>query len=442
MNVFRRLAALFTGGTPVEVSRSSSRTGRFGFRAYTPASEIDFAKYVGTLRDNAIVAALHAHISRSASQAKVVVVNSKGERRDDHPINELLRNPSTDHSWDAMLSAWLMDLMVGGNGYANMIPTKLANVPGAFQYLPMAYTSPISLDPTHVALTTHYEYRSPNGKKYQIPAVQVLHPKLGIDPQDQSRGISPLSSMIREVAGDNLVARFNAATLINFGTAAVSMTPEGDSWNLDPASWEDAVDQLTRQMTGDAAGGIIAPNFPAKIQNIGTSPDDMGIEVMGAIFVSRICAAFGADPMALGMASANKTYANLGEAIDATWHNCTLPLLMVIVKAIEKSVLHGAYGDYDLSLELDTSGVVALMDDTDQKTKTTGGAYQSGVITRAEARRALGYDATPDDEIYYHDAIMGEPKASDVAAVKKAARLAKDRRARMEDGTEDPDPEE
>lgn len=442
MNLLRRLAQLFTAGAPVEVSRVSARNGRFGLRMYAPASEIDYTKYLGRIRDNAIVAALHAHISRSATQARIVVKDEDGKVDAAHPMNALLRTPSPDHSWNDLVSAWLMDLMTGGNGYANMVPSKLSGVPGEFQYLPVLHTSPISLDPAGVDLITHYEYRSPTGRKFKINAPQVLHIRMGIDPDDQARGISPLASMVREIASDNLVSRYTAAVLLNFGAASVAMTPEGDAHSIDPGGWEDAVDALTRQMTGDMAGGIIAPNFPAKIQSIGTTPDDMAIETMGTIVVARICAAFGADPMALGMASSNKTYANLAEALDATWRNCSQPMLMMIVSALERAVLHGAYGDYHLRLDLDTSGVAALIDDQAEKTKVTATAYQSGIITRAEARREIGFDSAPADEVYYHDAIMGEPKAADVTAVKKAAQLAKDRRARMEDGTEEPDPEE
>lgn len=442
MNVLKRLAGFFASNKPVETVSTAARHGRFGMRMYAPASEIDYTRYIGRFRDNGIVAMLHAHIARSVNQARIYVADRDGAEVKEHDIYRLFQSPSEDYSWQDLTSAWLMDLMTSGNAYGNVAPGMLTGAPMLVQFLPTTRTSPISVDPAFVRLVTHYDYRSPNGKTATIAKAQVIHARMGIDPDDQAKGISPLASLVREVVSDNLAARYTAAVLLNFGSPSLFITPETGALDIDPSGWEDAVEDMASRINGDNAGSVLAPNFPARLTEVGNTPDDMALDKIWSTVVSRICAAFGADPMVLGMPSANKTYSNLAEAQDATWHNCSAPLLDLIVRAVERTVLHGMYGDRQLHLAVDTSGVTALMDDTLKEAEAWGNLYVNGVVTRADARLKIGLDATPEDDVYYSDAIMGTPSQTDTAAVRKAAHLAKTRRAMLETGELEPDPEE
>jgi phage portal protein BeeE len=71
---------------------------------------------------------------------------------------------------------------------------------------------------------------------------------------------------------------------------------------------------------------VLISSLPIEISNPGFSPEEMILDKVRAIPVTRICAAMGIDPMVIGLPSDTKTYANYEEAIKAAYYRTIIPL--------------------------------------------------------------------------------------------------------------------
>jgi hypothetical protein len=100
--------------------------------------------------------------------------------------------------------------------------------------------------------------------------------------------------------------------------------------------------------------------------------------------------------MVLGFGSAlqRSTFSNYQQAREAAYESYLVPLWRYLDDELTQQFLKPDYEGADSSarIEHDLSGVRALQEDEDAKHRRIGLDYQQGIITRAEARGALGYE--------------------------------------------------
>lgn len=337
-------------------------------------------------------------------------------------VRVMARGPMTD---DQMLGGVILSLVAFGNAYL----VKDRSVSGrlnALVYVPTHQmvavndrNSPFgdrAADGTH--LVTFYEYRSSDGRIIPFRVEDVVHFRWGVDPMAVRYGLSPIWSVLREVATDNNAATLGAALLANAGIPGVAISPKTEvAGQLTPDQKEALNEKFRRRVTGDMAGAPFISPFPVDYTIIGFSPDKLVLNETRALAVTRICAPFGIDPMVLGFPSETKTYSNFEEAARNAWRSACKPIARLISDTLYNQVLRVDYPIDSESARVywDFSEVAEEQENITQEAERLRKLFMADAITRSDLRAALGYEVDDSRDNVFYSAqkpqVASNPKA-------------------------------
>jgi HK97 family phage portal protein len=327
---------------------------------------------------------------------QVVQTNRDGDREvlTDHPLPALLEMPNPFYSgvllWDATLSDWLID----GNAYW----IKVRNRQGALLQLwwtPSSMIEPRWNKDDATEFIGWYEYQSDpsRDKKIRLEPSDVVHFRYGIDPSNMRKGKSPLASLIREIFTDEEAARYSAALLKNTGVPGIILSPDSDGLSsaMMPGDAEKIKEQFRKKTTGDHRGEPIVMSTGIKVDTLSFSPDVMNLKDMRRIPEERVTAVLGIPAIVVGLGAGldRSTFANYAEAREAAYESFIIPHQRRFGADLQTQLLPD-YGAQGQRIEWDTSNVRVLQEDENKKALRWSALLQGGVVTRDEARTALG----------------------------------------------------
>jgi phage portal protein BeeE len=247
-------------------------------------------------------------------------------------------------------------------------------------------------------------------------------------------GMSPLMGAMRDLVGENEASILACSLLVNGGLVGVAISPKAQAVAsgskvapMTPAAREEAKQRFRENTRGSGAGTPNFFDFPVDVVQLGYSPEQYAMDKNRAIFVSRICAGLGLDPMILGLPSENKTYNNYSEALEAAWENTLLPILEIMGIQLSWQTLED-FPEHEEGDRVcwDVSKVRALQPDLDKLFQRLDTAFQSGWLRRSDARREAGLEVDEArDDVYITDIQAGgaeqSAKAADIAKLKASA---------------------
>lgn len=346
-------------------------------------------------RKNAIVSACIQMIATSAPEAPLRIYREtrKGPILDGkHWFNRLLKKPNDAQSifefWEMVHTymntggAVYLELVRAGNNPKGEVlemyplrPDRMRVVPGVETYI------------------SHYEYWI-DGQKIVYEPWEILCIKFP-DPLDEFNGLSPLKRVMRELGIDNEATDFtktffdNAAVPYGLLTTDQNISePEADRvrWR-----WQKWFMGAKRFMVAVLGKGLT-------YQQMGLSFKDMEFEALRSMTETRLCAAFGVDPVLLpswvGIRHGGK-YSNYSEARRHLWEETIVPTLRRIESKITSDLL-----EEGVVAKFDFSEVTALQENENQKAERIALLYEKGLIKRNEGRVEMGYDPDPDGDVY------------------------------------------
>lgn len=193
------------------------------------------------------------------------------------------------------------------------------------------------------------------------------------------------------------------------------------------AGQRDEIRQKWLAIYGNASGGqhgIGILDAGQEISRIGSIIKDLDNESLRSFAESRICMLFGVPPLIIyayvGLLRA--TYSNLKEAWASFWDSTMSPALRDWRLWLTFGLLTEYESDADIRskrvrLHYDMSEVAAYQDDVDALADRARKDYQSGLITRNEARTQRGYelDTRPETEsdLYRSPVAIAQEKSND-----------------------------
>jgi len=430
----RRAVTLPNSSIPVEsFPVTGDEHGRQSFgRLYSPGSKVDWRSDAGRLDTNGIVGIAVNFYQTNWHQAHVQVGRGVGVdfvADPGHPLVQSLLEPNPWYDGEVLWDGSIVSSLVSGNCYWAVLRRNGGDP--AFVYLPHIYVSPMGSSGN--ALVGGYQYRIPNaGKILELKPEEVLHFRRGMTLEDTKIGLSPLANLIREVATDNLASTFDASLLKNFGAAGLLLAVKDMSAEPTPEQVEDFRANFRAAFSGDGAGKAAMLGIPVEKISQSMTPEEMALDKLRSVPVSRILSALGLNDIALGLPSASKTYDNYGEAMMAAWNIGILPTMDRFSKKLT-TFARGWYGDQSLVVRFDTSEIDALQDDMVKLSERWSKLYVSGVCKRSEAKLALDLpvDDTEDD-VYIGEANLGIGGASKALA-KLAGQASRSRRRKLEE---------
>jgi len=400
-------------------SRTGGRYGGFGAGStFLPGSQVDWFRRAGVLWHNSVVAACLYYIADTFPEAPLVVrrtgVKGKDAIIEGHRLARLVARPNLEYSGADLWQATLLSLLTDGNAYWRKERND-DGIPVRLWYVPHWCIEP-RWNPDGSEFIGHYEYRT-DGASVNLAPADIVHFRMGLDPANPRKGMSRLKAVLREVCSDNEATTYTASLLSNMGTPGVIAQADTENGADLSDGAKQKLKSLWRALTrGDARGDILIVPKGFTISNPGfMTPEDMVLDKIRQVPESRICAALRVDPMvvSLSVGQGQRTYSNMREARELTFEGTIIPLQVRLADTLDVALLPDLSVNPDgEQVSWDWSEVRVLQDDQDALWKRVGGAWNNGILRRSEARSALGYDSTPEDEVFRTD-LAGAAAAAD-----------------------------
>ena len=373
-----------------------------------PGSLKDWTAVTQDLMLNSIVAISMDFYIRAFSQAVPMVFelsdkNDEYEKLPDHPMLALLANPQYGLAPTRFWSNLIIDYKLYGNCYIRKIRSSARGEVIGLQYLPAQSMQPFGDGTTAL---TKWRYVN-DGIPYDIALDDIIQIAYGRDPLDYRIGRSAAMSVLREIATDNQASSTAYGLMKNAGLPSLLVSPDvnDDIVDVNDDDLRTMKKRLEDSFTGDNAGSIAVMSSPFKVEKVSFSPAEMALDVIRHTPEERITAALGINCLVLNLSAGlqNSTYNNLAEAEASAWNQGVIPLLTVFAESITQSLLpefsETKEGDF---FKFDISKVIALGEDQDTVVSRAEKLYKAGIIDRSTAKRMVGFEVDPTDEMVYH----------------------------------------
>lgn len=312
------------------------------------------------------------------------MVRERGERLDEHPMLDVLRNPNERQSGSELMEALVCNLLIAGNAYIEGVslgeelrelhalrPDRMKVVPGSDGW-PQAYDYGVA------GQTIRFEQLTDD-------IAPILHLSF-YHPLDDHYGFAPLEAAQVALDIHNISSAWNKALLDNAARPSGALVYQGGEGNLSEEQFARLKDELEESFQGAKNAGrplLLEGGLDWKAMSL--SPRDMDFFEARNSAAREIALAFGVPPQLLGIPGDN-TYSNYQEANRAFWRQTILPLLRRTAQSFE-SWMQKLYGN-ELELGFDEGTITALAAERDAMLQRLVGA---DFLTINEKRQALNY---------------------------------------------------
>jgi HK97 family phage portal protein len=304
---------------------------------------------------------------------------ASGEEIEQHPLLDMLNNPSKYESKRTLIVKLVSYLLLNGNAYPLQVP-----VLGEPRNL-------YSLRPDRVTILKGSGYDLVGGYRYEIDGEnqdfkrdEVGHLRL-FHPTNDYYGYGMIAAAARGVDIANLSDEWNATLFTN------QMRPSG-MLSLKFNTTKEQKDYLKNAWHEEYEGSrnvgkTVVVEGDAEYTQLSMNQKEMDWLGGDKINSGKICSVFGIAPELIG-AGTEKKYSNYGEARRALYTEVVLPMMAFITDELGRWLMP-MFGLKNAILKVDTEQIEALQEDRQAKFTYLQNAWW---LTPNERRRACGYD--------------------------------------------------
>ena len=323
-------------------------------------------------------------------------VTVDGERNDDHPLAQLLRNPNPHlggrYFWRKAWSLFYLTgevYLVGERTELSQTKTP-SNLINELWALPGNWVRPIA-DGNYIG---SYRIAPPNTRGYDfiLPRDEVCE-LLTFNPNKQTRGMSPLRSLALSLDMEW------EARKANLGIFKNGMVSQG-AWVT-----QDAITQEQKEILRDAMGSYFGGGANAhrqmilplglKFERVGFSPEDMEFVDLTKLTTQQVAKVYRIPPQLLAD-SEHSTYNNMTEAKRQLFEEGIMPVVFDMADQLNARFAW-QFGD-NIRVIADTSGIAALRTDTKAEAEAVQIWVNSGFDPKWSFKRVTGEEA-PDEAV-------------------------------------------
>ena len=367
----------------------------------TRAGEFD-VNNIGNGQSNSAVVACLQTLGVSFSEASLLVktYNQEDEMETiyNHPFELLLKRPNPYMSGDILQQYFINAIHVSGDAYILKQKNEAGQVVSLYPLMPELVTP----KGTNEELITHYEYETQKQGLSIIMRDDIIHLRLGLDPTDHKSGFSPLKSVLREIYGDESAGQLSTALLANSGVPSVIISPK-DGYGPTSEEAEQIVKTYREKVGGRNRGMPLVLSGAMSVEKMSFSPNELDIGKLRHISEERISAVLGVPAILAGLGAGleRATYSNAGQLREYFTENKLIPLWRMIGQELSHQLLNvDFHTEQYQEAYYDFSDVRALQQDEDDMYRRLAVGVNAGIMTIAEARRAIGLDTEESDEVY------------------------------------------
>ena len=354
--------------------------------------------------DASVVMAPVLTLARAIPEAPITVVE-KGEQgqEDQHALHDLARLVRRPNPYTSDVNLWLatvLDFLLDGNAYWIKVRDDLGAVVELW-WAPHWLVQPRRI-PGSGSFVDEYMYSPESGTNVRLHPDDVIHFRYGFDSADTTRGMSPLRSVIQEIAGDQDASNMTAALMSNMGIPGMIVSPDTDQ-PIDSDDADATKAYLEDNFTGSNRGRPLVLKGKTRVHTLGWSPHDMNLRELRRVPEERICAVLGVPAIIAGLGAGldRATYSNYREARVALYTQAVFTFHRLFAAELGAQLLPEMEPDPErFEVKFDTSGIRELQEDEENKAQKWSTLVQAGIAQRGEARAAFGLEALDSDRVY------------------------------------------
>ena len=296
---------------PSQLSEKGSRTGtllafeQLGQPVWSPRDYGHFARE--GFMQNAILYRSVRMIAEAAASIPLLVYE-RGEELEDHPLVDLLRQPSLDHTSVDFFESWYGFLLVAGNAYVEAVALN-----GTLRELHVLRPDRMKVIPGPDGWPEGYEYTA-GGQSIRfmdeaVPGVRpILHVKM-FHPANDHYGMSPIEAASVAIDIHNEASKWNKALLDNSARPSGALVYAASNGQMTGEQFQRLKDELETSYQGARhAGRPLLLEGGLDWKPLSLSPKDMDFIEAKNSAAREIALAMGVPPQLLGIPGDN-TYA-------------------------------------------------------------------------------------------------------------------------------------
>ena len=346
--------------------------------------------------ENAIVYRCINEIANNASRVKINLFRGDQEV-DNHPLLDLLYNPSPTQSQVEWFQGLYSYLLISGNNYMlsvggdNTPPTELYNL----------RPDRIKIQTGQRAMPTAYDYviSGQTVDRYEVDQAtgdsRIKHIKM-FNPLDDYYGMSPIQASSVDIDQHNLANKHNVNLLQNGArpSGAVIFNPKdetGGNVQLSENQRSQLQSDINSRFSGTNNAGrpmLLEGDFDWK--EMGLSPKDMDFISLKNMSAKDIALVYGVPSQLIGIPD-SQTYSNFAEAKLALYNETIIPLLDKIQGDLNEWLIP-QFNDEAQELRYDIDSIPAMAEQRKRVFESVTAGVKDGILTRNEAREQLGYE--------------------------------------------------
>lgn len=324
-----------------------------------------------------------------------------------HPLARLLKRPSPFYSGSAFRMAQTIEWMVDGNAFAYKVRGKYSEVL-AEQFVPHWAIKPHIPDNGFI---DYYEYyptgvTSRSAGMIKLLPEEVVHLRNGIDPNNPQLGLSSLKILLREIYTDIEASEFTAILLRNAGVMGVVISPKEPGSVAGPGEKpEDVKKAIIEKWAGVRRGEPMVMTAPTDVSYFGVDAAKLDLSRLRDIPEERVTGLLGIPAAVAGLGTGlqqTKVGATMSEMRAMAYEDCIIPMQNAWADDWDLQLLPEFEANPEnYCVAWDLSKVRVLQDDENKKSERLTRQFACGGITRLEYKQQLGYETSPEDDVYY-----------------------------------------
>jgi HK97 family phage portal protein len=232
-----------------------------------------------------------------------------------------------------------------------------------------------------------------------VPVEDIVHFRLGLDPNDRRLGCSPLKHLFREVFGDDEAAKWTESLLKNYAVPGLIVTIPREESRLFTEEMALALKaKIEAAFSNDNRGHVNVLKGGATMEQFGFSPEQLSLTSIRRHFEERISAATRVPLAIAGLGGTSQiTHSNLRELREQYTETALIPQYTFDAATINLQLLPDFTRERRVFARYDISKMRALQEDTQRMWSRLDNAVKTGWLRKSEARRAAGYPPDEDE---------------------------------------------
>lgn len=377
---------------------------------YLARTRIDYKAEIGDPATNSIVGAVVGWLCRNVPEAPVRIVREESTEiafpaaaTGPGAMLRLLKTPNPAYDGTKLWRATLADYYTRGRAYWIKTRAPSGRVIGLW-WVPAAMMRARWPENDPSVFIGWYDY-TVDGVTYTVEREDVVHFRYGMDPNNVREGLSPLTSLSREIFTDEEAANFTASLLRNLGVPGVVLAPANTTGPTGRQNPEDVKQKFMEKFGGDRRGEPLVMTAPTDVKVLSFNPTEMDLKSLRRVPEERVSAVFGvpAGVAQLGAGLDRNTFTNYGEGNVAAYTQGAIPTQKDLAGTLELQLLpEFAEGETLAGVDVwfDWTRTAAMASHADAVWKRTVDAATKGLLRRSDWKRANGIEVLPGDDVY------------------------------------------